>query len=78
MTWKKQKTQVTGYQIRYSLNSSMKNAKIKTVKGATKTSKKIKKLKKKKKYYVQVRTYRTVSGKNYYSSWSAKKTIKTK
>ncbi len=78
VTWKKQKTQVTGYQIRYSLNSSMKNAKIKTVKGATKTSKKIKKLKKKKKYYVQVRTYRTVSGKKYYSSWSAKKTIKTK
>ena len=38
----------------------------------------IKKLKAKKKYYVQVRTYKTVSGKKYYSKWSKKKTVKTK
>ena len=32
----------------------------------------------KKKYYVQVRTYKTVSKVNYYSSWSGKKTVVTK
>lgn len=30
------------------------------------------------KYYVQVRTYKTVSKVNYYSSWSGKKTVVTK
>ena len=35
-------------------------------------------LSKKKKYYVQVRTYKTVSKVNYYSSWSGKKTVVTK
>lgn len=81
--WKKQaakmsKSRITGYQIRYSLKSSMAGAKTVTVKGYAKTSKTIKKLKAKKKYYVQVRTYKTVSKKNYYSAWSAKKTVKTK
>ena len=40
--------------------------------------KKISSLSKKKKYYVQVRTYKTVSKVNYYSSWSGKKTVVTK
>lgn len=31
-----------------------------------------------KKYYVRIRTYKTVSGKKVYSSWSKAKTIKTK
>ena len=75
--WKK-KSDVTGYQIRYSLKSSMKGSKTVTVKSAKTTSKKVKKLKKKKKYYVQVRTYKVVNGKTYWSSWSAKKSVKTK
>ena len=37
-----------------------------------------KKLKSKKKYYVRIRTYRTVSGKKVYSSWSKVKNVKTK
>ena len=56
----------------------MTSAKTKTVKGYKDTSEKITKLKAKKKYYVQIRTYRTVSGKNYYSSWSRVKSVKTK
>ena len=72
------KTPITGYQIRCSLKSSMAGAKTVTVKGYAKTSTKVKKLKAKKKYYVQIRTYKTVNGKNYYSNWSAKKTVKTK
>ena len=75
--WKK-KSGVAGYQVRYSLKSSMKGAKTVTVKSAKTTSKKVKKLKKKKKYYVQVRTYKVVNGKTYWSGWSAKKSVKTK
>ncbi len=81
--WKKQaakmsKSRINGYQIRYSTKSSMAKAKSVKVKGYAKTSKKISKLKKKTKYYVQIRTYKTVSGKTYYSKWSAKKTVKTR
>lgn len=39
---------------------------------------KISKVTAKKKYYVRIRTYKTVNGKNYYSDWSAKKSVKTK
>ena len=70
--------QMTGYQIRYSTSSKMAGAKIVTVKSNTATSKKISKLKAKKKYYVQVRTYKTVKGVKYYSSWSKVKSVKTK
>ena len=42
------------------------------------TSKKIKSLKAKKKYYVRVRTYKTVNGTKYYSGWSTKKYVTTK
>lgn len=81
--WKKQSTKmatstITGYQIRYSTSSKMTGAKTKTVKGYKYTSKKITNLKAKKKYYVQIRTYKTVSGKNYYSSWSSVKSVQTK
>lgn len=76
--WKAQKIQTTGYQIRYSTKSGMSGAKLVTVKSNKTTSKKISKLKAKKKYYVQIRTYKTVDGTKYYSSWSTKKSIKTK
>lgn len=74
---KRAKANVSGYQVRYSTKSSMKNAK-KVKISYSKASKKIKKLKKKTKYYVQVRTYKTVKGKKYYSSWSKTKKVKTK
>ena len=76
--WKKQATQTSGYQIRYSLKSNMKNSKVITVSGSKKISKEVKKLKAKKKYYVQVRTYKKVGGEKFYSAWSKKKSIKTK
>ena len=46
--------------------------------GAKTVKKVIKSLKAKKYYYVRVRTYKTVGGKKYYSSWSKSKKIKTK
>lgn len=81
--WKKQsskmaKSRITGYQYRYSTSSKMTNAKTITVKGYSKISAKKTGLKAKKKYYVQVRTYMTVSGTKYYSSWSKTKSVTTK
>ncbi|MEY8460037.1 BspA family leucine-rich repeat surface protein [Eggerthellaceae bacterium 24-137] len=85
-TWKKpSKTalkQTTGYQVRYSLKKSMKGAKSKTVKATSTAGKKctlkVTKLKGGKKYYVQVRTYKKVGAKTYYSNWSKAKAVKTK
>lgn len=77
VTWKKVKG-VSGYQIQYSTSSKFKKAKKITIKNAKTTSKTIKKLKVKKKYYVRIRTYITVNGKKKYSSWSKKKSQKTK
>ena len=67
----------SGYQIRYSLKSSMGGAKYANAGKASK-SKTIKKLKAKKNYYIQVRTYTKSGGKTFYSKWSAKKKVKTK
>ena len=71
-------TTVTGYQVQYSTASSFKSAKTVTVKKAKTTSTTIKKLTKGKKYYVRVRTYQKVSGKTYYSAWSASKNVTIK
>ena len=76
--WKKI-SGINGYQIEYARNKQFtKGKKTATVKKARITSKKIKKLKSKKKYYVRIRTYKTVSGKKQYSAWSKIKTVKTK
>ena len=75
--WKKN-TKVTGYQVQYSTSSKFKSAKTVTVKGCKNTSKNIYQLAKKKKYYVRVRTYKTVSKVNYYSGWSNVKSITIK
>ena len=79
VSWKKQTTQTTGYQIQYALNSKFtKSKKTITVSNNKTTSKTIKSLKKKTKYYVRIRTYKVVSGKKYYSSWSDYSKITTK
>ena len=78
LKWKKQSTQTTGYQIRYSLKSSMKSSKTVTITKNSVTSKKISKLKAKKKYYVQIRSYKTVNKVRYYSSWSSMKKVTTR
>jgi hypothetical protein len=75
--WKKLSHKyVTGYQVRYSTNSSMKNAKTKRVKKWSATKAKLKKLKKHRKYYVQVRSYVKINGIYYHSKWSKKKSIR--
>ena len=81
--WNKQsakmaKYRITGYQIQYGLKKDMSNARKIKVKGYKTTAKKLSNLRPGKKYYVRVRTYRTVNGKDYYSLWGAKKAITTK
>ncbi len=82
--WKKQKrkmskSRVTGYQIKLATNSKFsKNKKTVIVKGYKKSKIKVRNLKGKVKYFVKIRTYKTVNGKKFYSSWSKVKKVKTK
>lgn len=77
--WKKQSTQTSGYQLVYSTSSKFSSGnKYVTVTSNKTTAKKITKLKAKKKYYVKIRTYKTVNGARYYSGWSSAKSVTTK
>lgn len=75
--WKKQTAQVTGFQIQYSTSSTFSGAKTVTVSKNSATSQTIKSLSAKKKYYVRIRTYKTVGDKKYYSAWSGSKSATT-
>ncbi|MGN0654843.1 MAG: fibronectin type III domain-containing protein, partial [Oscillospiraceae bacterium] len=79
-TWKKQTIQTTGYEIQYSTSSKFTSKTTKTIKvtSAKTVSKTVSKLKASSKYYVRVRTYKTVSKTNYYSAWSKALSVKTK
>ena len=78
-TWKKQTTETTGYQVQYSTSKNFSSGnKTITIKKNKTTSSTAKKLKSKKKYYVRIRTYKTVNGKKIYSGWSASKSVKIK
>lgn len=84
VSWKKQSTQTTGYEIQYSTSSKFTKStttSIKITKNST-TSKKVTKIKSAKKYYVRVRTYKTVNSNDkstkVYSDWSKNKSVTTK
>ena len=80
--WKAQKKNTTGYEIQYSTAKSFKNAKTVKVSKNSATSQSVAKLSGKKKYFVRVRTNKTVKfdGKKckVHSSWSTPKTVVTK
>lgn len=82
--WKKQATKmssstITGYEIQLATNSKFTTGKkTVTVSGSASVSKAISSLKGAQKYYVRIRTYKTVSGVKYYSPWSASKSVTTK
>ena len=76
--WKKQSSYATGYQIQYSTSSKFSGAKTVNVTSYKTVSKTISKLLAKKKYYVRIRTYKTVSKVNCYSAWSKAKAVTTK
>lgn len=64
-----------GYEIRYSLKKNMTGAKVVKTKGASAA---IAKLTKNKRYYISVRSYKTVNKVTYYSAWSTSKNIVVK
>ena len=73
--WKKGKN-ITGYEVQYSLKSNFKSAKKVTISKASTVKTILKNLKANKTYYVRIRTYKTVKGKKYYSTWSKVKSAK--
>ena len=75
--WKKNAV-ASGYQIQYSLKSDFSDPRKVTVSKKGTIAKTIGNLKKGKKYYVRIRSFKKVSGKKYYSSWSAKKSVTVK
>lgn len=82
-SWKKQSTQISGYELAYSTNSKFKNNKDGLViVSNNKTKKTVSRLEKGKKYYVRIRTYKNVKANGQttklYSSWSKSKKITTK
>lgn len=83
VSWKKQSSQTTGYELAYSTSSRFSKSKTKILTlGRNKTKKTIAKLRKGKRYYVRIRTYKniTVNGKRekLYSGWSKVKSVTTR
>ena len=78
----RQVSQVTGYELQYGLKSDMSDAETLSTSNNKTTSLTVKNLTSGKKYYVRVRTYKTVtiSGQKVkiYSSWSAVKNVQVK
>lgn len=68
-SWKKN-TKANSYQIMYGTKASMQGAKTIAIKKAGTVKKTITGLKAGKKYYIRIRSCKTVNKKKYYSSWS--------
>jgi ribosomal protein L32 len=75
--WKKNAVG-TGYLFQYSTSSKFTKPKTVTIKKNTILSKTIGSLVRGKKYYVRIRTYKTVGGVKFYSGWSAVKAVTVK
>ena len=77
--YRKRTKRITGYQVQYAEDKAFSlNKKTVTVEDKDKTSQRFYYLKSGTKYYVRVRTYKTVDNKKYYSKWSKVLTVKTK
>lgn len=73
-----QKQQTSGYEIQYSLDASFKNSKTVKVTKNSIVKQSVAGLQSRKKYYVRIRTYKTVNGTAYPSSWSDVKSVNVK
>lgn len=80
LKWNKQTTQTTGYKIEVSTTKKFtdKTTKKYTIKNNKTASAYLSGFKGGKTYYIRMRTYKTVNGKTYYSSYSKVATAKTK
>ena len=72
--WKKNAVG-TGYQIQYSTSSKFTSPKSVTITKNSTLTRTIGSLAKGKKYYVRIRTYKTVGSTKFYSGWSAVKAV---
>lgn len=70
LKWEKATGTMTGYQIQYATNSKFTGATTVNVKKGTTVSKLVKNLEGQTKYYVRIRTYKTVNGVNIYGVYS--------
>lgn len=77
LTWRKN-SQATYYHIQYSVKSDFSDVKVAKVTGANNVSKVLSNLTAGKKYYVRIKTGKTVNGANYFSTWSGIKSITIK
>ncbi|SDB66391.1 fibronectin type III domain-containing protein [Butyrivibrio sp. INlla16] len=78
LRWKKQSSNVSGYEIQYSTDKSFKkNVDSVSINKYTKTNKVISKLKSGKTYYVRIRTINKKDNKTANSNWSKKVKVKT-
>ena len=72
-------TKASGYQVMVATDKKFTaNKKSVDIKSNKTVSTKVKGLKAKKQYYVRVRSYKTISGKKYYGTWSTVVKMKTK
>jgi lipoprotein-anchoring transpeptidase ErfK/SrfK len=79
VSWKKAAGKITGYKVLYAENSKFtKTKKTKTLTSAKSTEYSIDRPYFKRSYYVKVRAYVTIKGKNYYSEYTSVKNRKTK
>ncbi|MCD7716147.1 MAG: hypothetical protein LUI39_06825 [Lachnospiraceae bacterium] len=78
-SWTKVSAQITGYQIQYSVSSTFSGSDVAsaTISDPSTVSKSYTVSNANTTYYVRVRTYKTVNGKDYYSEWSNSKSLKT-
>jgi hypothetical protein len=76
MDWKCLKN-VTGAQIKYSLNKDFSDSKVEKIKMSYDLKDLAKQLEAGKEYYVRVRLYATVKNEKCYSDWSDVITLKT-
>ena len=78
-SWKSGSGQIDGYELEYSKSKyfAKKNS-FKIINEPAKKTVTIKKLGKKKKFFVRIRTYKTVGDTIYYSAWSNVRTVRTK
>ena len=76
--WKKQAQNITGYQVQYSKSDSFKTYGTTSIfiNKPKATKKTVKNLSVDQKYYVRVRTYKTVGENKIYSKWSKVKKVK--
>ena len=77
ITWTKD-SNATGYQVQIATKKNLKGAKTYTVKSYKTYKKTISKLKSKKKYYVRVRSYKTIGKTKLYGAYSTVKSYKVK